>query len=219
MRLQRHDRAWLASDFEPRHGLCDVRLAAAAGAWIRASRPLVVANQRGVDTAQIRLGFTVPGADARQRVGLLVPRATIVRAERALCLTETIDRAPPDWRALMRSVASLSAECGVTSRVFGSLAAQLASGEPCLKPSSDIDVLFECGADTRLDDLLAGLRELGDGFPRVDGEVLLASGWAIAWRELSRARAAGKSAKVLARSVGDLRLMSLGQLSAFAQAA
>lgn len=219
MRLQRHDRAWLAPDFNPQPCVCDVRLADAAQAWIVAGRPFVVAGQQGIDSSQARLGLTLPGVDVRQRVGLVVPRSAIVRAERALVLRQAIDRAPPDWRSLMRNIGDLCAECRITPRVFGSLAAQLASGECYLEPGSDLDLLFECTDASDLDALLASLRAVDGCVPRIDGEVLLACGWAVAWRELDRALAVGESARVLARSASDVRLLPLAQLAVSAQVA
>lgn len=219
MRLQRHDRAWLTPDFDPQPCVCDARLAGDAQAWIAAGRPLVVAGQQDIGPSEVRLGLTLPGVDARRRVGLVVPRSAILRAERALVLRDAIDRAPPGWRSLMNAIDNLCAGCRITPRVFGSLAAQLASGEAYLKPASDLDLLFECTGASDPDALLAGLRALEGRTPRVDGEVLMECGWAVAWRELDRALAGGASTRVLARSAREVRLLPLSQLALPAQVA
>lgn len=219
MRLQRHDQAWLAPAFDPQPCVCDARLADAAQAWIAAGRPFVVAGQQDIEPSRVRLGLTLPGVAARRRVGLVVPRSAIVRAERALVLRDAIDSAPSGWRSLMRAIDGLCTECRITPRVFGSLAAQLASGETYLKPSSDLDLLFECTGAGDPDALLAGLRALEGCTPRVDGEVLMECGWAVAWRELDRALAGGATTRVLARSAREVRLLPLSQLCLPAQVA
>ena len=220
MRLQRHDQAWLARDFEPQLCLCDVRLADAARTWIRAGRPLVVASQHGLDAHQVRLGFTLPAVDVRQRVGLIVARSALARVEPALALVEAIDRSPPGWRDVMRAVEQLCARCRVTPRVFGSLAAELASGENYLQPSSDLDLLFECGSNSSA--------RRSSGWPaRTSGAALRASmakccspaaGRLPGANSIARSRSARRS-KVLARSDRELRLLRLAQLFPFAQAA
>lgn len=211
MRLQRHDQAWLAPDLDPRPFVCDVRLTDAAFAWIAAGRPFVVASQQDIESSRARLGFTLPGVDARRRVGLVVPRSAIVRTARAPMLRDAIDAAPSGWRSLMRAIDDLCVECRITPRVFGSLAAQLASGEPYLAPASDLDLLFECGSASDLDALLAGLCALDGRVPRVDGEVLMPCGWAVAWRELDGALAGGASSRVLARSACEVALLPLSR--------
>lgn len=212
MRLQRHDQAWLAPNFDPRPFVCDVRLADAARAWLAAGRPLVVASQQEIEPSRARLGLTLPGADARRRVGLIVPRGAIARTARALGLCDAIDTAPSGWRSLMRAIDALCVECRVTPRVFGSLAAQLVSGEAFLTSASDLDLLFECGSASDLDALLAGLRALDGCVPRVDGEVLMPGGWAVAWRELDGALAGGASSRVLARSACEVNLLPLSRI-------
>lgn len=218
LRLQRHDRAWLAAGFDPEGSVCDATATEAVRAWLAAGRPLVVASQHGLDERQVRLGLTLPGS-ARRRVGLVVARGALQRVAPALALREAIASAPAGWRPVIGEVERLCRHSGVMARVFGSLAAQVASGERYLDADSDLDLLFECRAGSDLDELLGGLRALDDARPRLDGEIRLPCDWDVAWRELARVRQAGAPAGVLARSARERRIVPLARLLPSALAA
>ena len=122
----------------------------------------------------------------RRRVALLLDPAAIARigpplgaARRpARARARLVARAPPS-----RSIAARAG--GVLLRVYGSLAWQHLSGLPSVTAGSDVDLLAEPRSATELRSALELLRAReADCAPRLDGEVVLAGGRAVAWREL-----------------------------------
>ncbi|MBE7219537.1 MAG: malonate decarboxylase holo-[acyl-carrier-protein] synthase [Caulobacteraceae bacterium] len=122
---------------------------------------------------------------------------------------------PAAWQPRVDAVLTLGRESGAVPRVFGSALWQHLSGHSCLRPDSDLDLLW-CGSElsspSAVDTLLAGLARLADGSPRLDGELLLADGSGVQWRELAAAspgdeillKAADGVRMVQARTVRDL---------------
>ena len=73
------------------------------------------------------------------------------------------------------------------------------TGMRCLRETSDADLLLDWDGAVELRPLLAALERLGDGPPRLDGEIRRGDGMAVAWRELLQAVRDGPSARVLAK--------------------
>lgn len=209
-RLRRHDLVWLDPTI-------DAGLFAAIGQrdlardWVHRAFPLVVARQSGnlmQEAGQIMLGFTLPSAPMRTRVLLRADRNAIIRHSRPLPLSEALQHAPSAWRAGLGSLHTLFERTGTEARVYGSLSSEIFTGMRYLDEASDLDLLLECGATTKLRELLAGLEDFSPQMPRIDGEVLSASGWAVAWRELASAVRAGTQRQVLAKSDREARLIA-----------
>jgi phosphoribosyl-dephospho-CoA transferase len=204
----RHDQVWLVQADESMEEQAGEKAARVAD-WVRAGRPFVVAHQAGIDPDRIRLGLTLPAIAGapRSRLALIVPRAMIVRLQPPPLLAEAIAISPETWRERLRDVGDLAARCGFAPRVYGSLAAELATGERFLTTDSDVDLLFDWRGESDLMQLLDGLARFGDVAPRLDGEVRRADGRAVAWRELVAALRGGGSARVLAKSDTAAELM------------
>ena len=93
-------------------------------------------------------------------------------------------------------LAALARAIAVDPGVYGSFAWQALTGERYLAPGSDIDLLWRPRDTAQLDSLIAALIEWEqETGRRADGEVLLANGDAVCWREL-----ASGSARVLVKS-------------------
>lgn len=199
--LRRHDLAWI----DP--SCCGVSCedAAALRAWAARHLPLVVGRQDGHPDG-VRMGFTLPGTGQRQRVGARVPRAAILVHGAPPRLEDMVVYSPLAWQAPLARVAYDLDEAGLTPRAYGSLVTQAFSGEACLRPDSDVDILIDCDSREAALAALDVLARHGDASPRLDGELRMPSGWAVAWRELALARARG--GQVLAKSDSDLQLMS-----------
>jgi phosphoribosyl-dephospho-CoA transferase len=211
--LRRHDLVWLdpASDAG---AFAAVEQAEHARSWVQQGRPLVVARQSDAQAKQddqLNLGFTLPSAPARTRIALRAPRAAIIRHSRPLLLPDAIGHAPHGWRDGMSSLHELCTKAGTVARVYGSLSSQAYSGETYVDAASDLDLLLECGVDTKLEELLAALEKFPVQPLCIDGEILAPTGWAVAWRELAAALRAATPCKVLAKSDCDARLISVEQ--------
>lgn len=206
--MRRHDLVWLDHAASQAAWRCAPEHAAATREWMARRLPLVVARRPqpappGCDD-WLKLGFTLPGRGPRQRVCVDASPDCILRWRPPLALDEAIDRAPAAWQAELRRLLAAFHAAGLTPRIYGSLVTEIFCGEACLRPDSDVDLIVDC-RDT--DDAAAALAVLRDGVRtnpgtrlRLDGELRLPSGWAVAWRELLEARDRPDSGRVLAKS-------------------
>lgn len=192
--LRRHDLAWIDPGIDP--GSIISTHVGATLEWIRLLHPLVVTRQPAIEGDAIALGYTL--APGRKRIALTVPRSGIIHRARPLLLDDAIGHAPEDWHAGMQRVQEICDSAGAVARVYGSLSTQAFTGENCLSRESDLDLLLECNEHTRFEELLQALESVRH--PRLDGEILMPSGWAVAWRELLNAKS------VLAKSDSEVRL-------------
>jgi len=199
--LRRHDLAWI----DPSCAEVSSEDAAELRAWAARRLPLVVGRQDGRPDG-VRMGFTLPGTGQRRRVGVMVSRAAILVHGAPPRLEDILVYAPLAWQAILSGVARDLRRAGLTPRAYGSLVAQAFSGEPCLRPGSDVDILIDCTSRDAALAAVAILARHGEGSPRLDGELRMPSGWAVAWRELARTLTNG--GQVLAKSDTDLQLMS-----------
>jgi phosphoribosyl-dephospho-CoA transferase len=131
---------------------------------------------------------------------LRADRAAIIRHSRPLSLSAAMQHAPQTWQPGMHLLLALFERTGTVARVYGSLSSQAFTGRHYLDAASDLDLLLECGDASKLAELLAGLQNFPLPLPRIDGEVLAASGWAVAWRELASALLMDDPRQVLAKS-------------------
>ncbi|BAL23907.1 phosphoribosyl-dephospho-CoA transferase [Azoarcus sp. KH32C] len=203
--MRRHDLVWL----DPAFPLADFGVTedhrAELGDWIARGLPLVVGRQLG-QPGGVRLGFTLSGTGARRRVEVRAPREAIVAHCAPFLLEALVDHAPEGWQTSLNALALALRQAGMPSRAYGSLVTQAFTGEPCLRKDSDIDLLIDCGNHDEVLAALAILQAHGDGAPRLDGELRMSNGWAVAWRELANALACG--GQLLAKSDDDVRLIS-----------
>lgn len=170
--------------------------------WCAVGRPLVIARGRPGDGAgELRLGLATSD---KRRIGLhLVADAVAVRLE-PLRLAEVVETAPEAWRSMLAELVRRAQDVGVTPAVYGSLAWQHRTGLGYVRPDSDIDLLFAPRERWQLDGVLDMLAAVGDGSPRLDGEILLPDGAAVAWREL-----AGRPARLLVKGPAEVSLRDL----------
>lgn len=212
--FHRHDRVWLEAGFDARASICAAGVGDAACAWIACGRPLVVARQDDVAPEFLRLGITFPGSGARQRATVVAPKHAVVAHEPAELLCDAMVLGPAAWKPRMLDLLGVCARKGVQAHIYGSLSREIESGETYLNADSDLDVLFACEAGSDVCGLLRALRNLDGGVPRIDGEVLLPSGWAVAWRELAAALLDRSCDRVLAKSDQAACVIPMAQLRA-----
>jgi phosphoribosyl-dephospho-CoA transferase len=104
---------------------------------------------------------------------------------------------------------ALARDHGLTPRPFGALLWQAMTGLTYLSPTSDLDLLWPCPVLVP-PSLLAGLARIDEGAPmRLDGEVLLADGGGVQWRELHQAPGNGSVLvkyrdRVAMRAIGEI---------------
>src|SRR3954468_5937914 len=176
--------------------------------WRRRGLPLVGARRQPSDGGDdLRLGLALPD---KRRIGVHVAASAAVAHAGPPALAAALASAPAAWRPLLGAVARAADALGVPCRVFGSLAWQHLSGLAYVRPGSDVDLLFAPRRWPTVEDLLAALERLGDpGGPRLDGEILLPDGGAVAWREL-----ASSPSKLLVKGPMDVTLRDRAAVAA-----
>jgi phosphoribosyl-dephospho-CoA transferase len=186
----------------------------ALAAWAEAGRPAVVCRlPASAPAGAVALGVALPGPG--RRLGLLVAADALARHAGPARLVDATPSAPEGWRPALGALDAALAAAGTSAAVFGSLAWQHLVGAPYLRPTSDVDLLLRPADATAL---WAGLEVVaaqdGEGL-RLDGEVLLGGGRAVAWRELIR-----RPVRVLVKSARSVELLPLAQaLGALGEAA
>lgn len=188
--MRRHDRVYLrpgAAVVFPGAATLSPAIRVAVAAWIAAGRPLVAARQPECGGQRL-LGLSLPLALERQRVAVLVDPAEVAEVRPPLALAACLGGQPAAVGEVLATLEGALRQAGIRLGVYGSLAWEALSGEAYRHPGSDIDVICEIADRAQLETALAVLAEAAAGLPcRLDGELRLPGGDAVAWRELAAA--------------------------------
>jgi phosphoribosyl-dephospho-CoA transferase len=184
--LHRHQLAWLSDEGWRRvlEQAWDEEARDCLAHWAAVRLPLVVTRQVGLlQDKQVALGLPAPGQWRRRRIALTVPRQDILSlgefplAHSVLnALTESVR---PGW---LRLCAELT-KANIPAHVYGSHGWQLLSGLDHVRHQSDIDLWLSVSDAGQADRAAACLGAVPSELPRLDGELVLADGSAVAWRE------------------------------------
>lgn len=174
--------------------------------WAARGRPAMVRRRLAGDPPDaVPLAVQLPNAAGRLRLALSVPPAAVTPRAR-VGLAEAARSAPVEWAATIAAVRALGFG---EPTVYGGLLWQHLTGEPVLRPTSDLDLLWH-PAPGRVPALIAALARIA-GTPRLDGEIVLADGAGVAWREL-HAAAEGRTASVAAKTLDGIALRDAAAL-------
>lgn len=184
----------------------------AARQWIAAGRPLVAARQPG--GGAVALGLTLPLAQQRQRLSILVEPAAIAHCRPPLAVADCASRLPAEQAALLYELAGRALACSAALGVYGSLAWEAVSGEAYRHAGSDIDVICDVATPAQFAAMLAALHCAAERLPcRLDGEIRFPDGNAVAWREIV-AHLPNPAAPVLVKGPREVALYPLESLTA-----
>lgn len=166
---QRHDLVWLTPSAW--HRLCeapwDEQASQILTHWCARDLPVVVARQReGAADRQLCLGLPAPLRWGRRRLALEVVEADIARAGAFPLLSDVVPQTAVK-----------------DARVYGSYGWQALTGLDYVHADSDLDVLA-AAEDLPQAQLIAERLHAWSAPHRVDGEVVMPGGHAVAWREL-----------------------------------
>lgn len=209
---QRHQLVWLteAAWQGVRSRNWDTQAQAILRHWHGQQLPLVVSSQRQTPPHSISLGLPAPLQWERRRLALEVVEDGIARRGSFPLLVDTVltHTHAAQLQDLLQHVAALQ----VPLQVYGSFGWQHISGMPCVRDSSDLDLLAhvpDLGLAGQLVWLLQGLK-----LPwRVDGELLFPNGWALAWREYAQL-IGGKVEQVLVKQRSGAQMCNMVELRA-----
>jgi phosphoribosyl-dephospho-CoA transferase len=212
--MRRHDLVYLRPE-APWSSPCAAAgspLWRAARQWIAAGRPLVAARQSG--GGSVALGLTLPLAQDRQRLSILVEPAAIAHCRPPLAVADCASRLPAEQAAPLRELAGRALACSAALGVYGSLAWEALSGEAFRHGGSDIDVICDVATPAQFATLLAALHCAAERLPcRLDGEIRFPDGNAVAWREIA-AHLNNPAAPVLVKGPREVGLYPLESLTA-----
>lgn len=204
--FSRHELVWLsAPGWEAARACAQSVQLAALERWQREDWPAIVRrSDADAGPGQVCLGIALapnPADGSKRRIALRALKANVARTIAALSLRDALDAAPPAWRD---GLAALDAQAaGLNLRAYGSLALQAVTGQPYLRPASDIDLLFYPRTLGELRCGLALLEAHAISLP-LDGEVVFPSGAAVAWKEWIAAQR--DAARVLVKDSDAVRL-------------
>ena len=210
--MRRHDRVYLqpGAAFETPCVEAGGPLWLAARQWIDQERPLVAARQP-VDDERVLLGLSLPLTHDRKRLSIDVDRSSIAAVRPPVAVGQCLSRLPAAAGDALRLLDDEIAGCGARLGIFGSLAWEVVSGEACRHAGSDIDVICDVVDHRQYEIALAALARAQSRLDcRLEGELRLPDGNAVAWQELAQADcSAGK--KVLVKGEAAPALMPLSE--------
>ena len=184
--------------------------------WHEQQLPLVVCRQRVSDNSStISLGLPAPLQWERRKLALELPLEAIA-CMGGFPLLRSIALGAADALQVQELLLHTDA-LQVAVQVYGSFGWQHLSALPCVRETSDLDLLAEVSdLDTagQVVWLLQGLRLE----PRVDGELVFPGGWAIAWREYAQL-IGGRVEQVLVKHRTGVQLLGMAELRARFRAA
>jgi phosphoribosyl-dephospho-CoA transferase len=206
-RLQRHQLVRLTSEgwAGVQSGDREPLAQAALAHWAAHDLPLVVTRQRVDDSEQVALGLPAPMCWGRRRLALSVPAAALRDPHgfpEPAAITPLL--APPERAAWTRLTDRLAA-LGVAPQVYGSHGWQVITCLAYLREGSDLDLWLPVRDAAQADAAAALLDDTDWRSPRLDGEIGLPDGAAVAWREWQQWRA-GRADAVLVKHRTGVRL-------------
>jgi phosphoribosyl-dephospho-CoA transferase len=189
----------------------DAQAQAILAHWHTQCLPLVVARKRTPEgTSSISLGLPAPLQWERRKLALEVALADIARIGEFPLLSPGL-LGPADAAPLQNFLQQLGV-LQVQARVFGSYGWQQISGMPCVRDSSDLDLLIAVPDGDIAGQVVWLLRGLYLSCG-VDGELLFADGQAVAWREFAQL-IGGRVDQVLVKHRCGVHLVGMADLQA-----
>lgn len=183
--------------------------------WGRARWPAVATRvPPGLAPGDVALGLALPpstSGSAKPRIAFIARMADIAETCPALPLAQALPAVPEAWRGPLTALLDDAGSANLDPRVYGSVAFEAVTGQGYLTHASDIDLLLAPRTQPAYRCAL-GLLERHARLLPLDGEIVFPQGWAVAWKELLRAP--GATARVLAKSLHGVELMTVGSLLA-----
>jgi phosphoribosyl-dephospho-CoA transferase len=185
--LQRHQLAHLSDEGweELTERERDATAHACLTHWSIQHLPLVVTRQALDQPAgMLSLGLPAPTQWQRRRIALRVPAKHVIEISEFPPAGAVVEQLPPALQTTWLGLCAALTRLGVAARVHGSVGMQHLTGLPYLHADSDIDLNLPVQSVAMADNVVALLAAAALAQPRrLDGELRLPDGGAVAWRE------------------------------------
>lgn len=180
----RHELAWLSrAGWQRLQATCSAADAGALAHWAAHDLPLVATRRTpGLAPEWLSLGLPAPNRWGRRRLALAGRLEEVVRTGGFPLLTAAAAGLPAASSAAIAAVAGALGRHADSVRIHGSHGWQLLTGLDSLQPASDLDLLLPAADAGLADELCRRLAGCASAV-RLDGELLLPEGAAVAWRE------------------------------------
>jgi phosphoribosyl-dephospho-CoA transferase len=154
--------------------------------WARNGWPVILRRPAPGDVPDaIPAGLPLPPEYGKLRLAFGLPKSPAPARVAPVLLKDARQAAPDAWQPTISLLLRLGELAGSPPRVFGALLWQYLTGLHYLHSRSDLDLLWALPDRPTAAALLPMLRHLEETAPmRLDGEVLLAGGAGVNWREL-----------------------------------
>ncbi len=182
----------------------------AARLWLASGLPLVATRQPSL-RGLVQLGLSLPLRLARQRLTIQVAEDQIARISAPLTVARCRSRLPTALAGVLEQLDEEILACGARLGVFGSLSWENLSGEIYRHAESDIDLICDVASHGQLLRSLEALKRAAAELPcRLDGELRLPDGRAVAWQEVAACYPHGER-PVLVKGEQAVELLALDQ--------
>ena len=187
----------------------DAEARACLGLWAERGLPLVVTRQPPSQGDLLATGLPAPARFGRRRLAVAVASNDVLFLDEFPSATAVAGLLPrtvaATWRALLAALAAN--DCA--ARVYGGYGWQALTRMAYVHADSDIDLLLPVTSHAHADAVAQVLAMTAWDGPRLDGELLLPDGAAVAWREWNEHRA-GRVAQVLVKRLRGVALETPG---------
>jgi len=187
----------------------DAEARACLGLWAERGLPLVVTRQPPSHGDLLATGLPAPARFGRRRLAVAVALRDVSFLDEfppAAAVTRLLPRrVGATWRALLAALAAN--DCA--ARVYGGYGWQALTRMAYVHAESDADLLLPVASCAHADAVAQVLAATAWDGPRLDGELLLPDGGAVAWREWREHRE-GRAAQVLVKRLRGVALETPG---------
>ena len=163
---------------------------------------------------QLCVGIALPPCDGdKVRLPLRVALGSVARWQSPLSIPHVVSAMPSEWRDAATCLHDAALHADVPLQIYGSAALQAITGLSYLHPTSDLDVLMLPSTSQQLDDCVRLFITFEKTLP-LDGEIVFASGHAVAAKEWCNAVPQPSDYRVLAKHATGVALMRKDALMA-----
>ena len=187
----------------------DAEARACLSLWAERGLPLVVTRQPPSQGHLLATGLPAPARFGRRRLAVGVAPGDVLFLDEFPSTTAVTRQLPRAVAATWRTLLAALAANDCVARVYGGYGWQALTRMAYVHAESDVDLLLPVASTAHADAVAQLLAATAWDGPRLDGELLLPDGGAVAWREWREHRD-GRVAQVLVKRLRGVALETPG---------